>query len=243
MTISRGRCPPPPPDKLRAALKIAPIHFNPEPCVRVFRKGRDPLTFARSSARGNRFDPLPTPWETTKVLYGGTSLETAVAETICRWQREVVASRRRVILSKRNDLLQRQVARFYSKRPLNVIDATGLGRALIQNIVDQVILQPKYEKIWGKPPRPIADDIFQCGVDEYALTQQWGAWFRSQHPDADGVQWVSRQFNVGNCIVLFEDCCGDQLQLAEPPVPLYAARSRERNVVEYMAGLLQWGIQ
>jgi hypothetical protein len=239
VTTSRGRCPPPPSDDIRAELATAQIHFNPRSCVRVFWNGCDPLAFSRGI--GTRFDPLPKPWETTKVLYGGTSLETAIAEVLCRWHGDLKLGAR-IILSERDQLAPRRVARFDSKRQLTVIDATGLGRAAIEDVISRVIRQPKHTAIWSAAPTPIADDIFQCGADEYSLTQQWGAWFRSQCPDADGIQWVSRQFNVGSCLALFEDRCGGQLQLTELPVPLYAAGSEERAVVDRMVGLLKWGI-
>ena len=200
------------------------------------------MAFSRS-AYGNRFDPMPDLWSSTRVLYAGTSLETSIAETLCRWHGDEVAPGSRIILSERGDLKPRFVARFFSKRPLIVIDATGLGRAPIEAAIRTVIQLPEHAAQWSGDPKPVADDIFLCGADEYSLTQKWCAWFRSQCPDADGVQWVSRQFNVGNCLVLFEDRCGDQLELVGKPVPLYAAGSSERAAVDRMLGLLHWGVE
>ena len=240
MTIDRGRCPPPPPHTFRAELLTTPIRFNPEPCVRVFRDGRDPLQFKRSKY-GHRFDPLPAPWASTNVLYGGTSLETAIAETLLRWQGELVPGER-VILSEA-DLRTRRVAHFVSRRELTVVDATALGLARIEEVVTAVIDLPEHSPSWSRGPKPIADDIFQCGADEYPQTQQWGAWFRSQHPSADGIIWVSRQFNAGRCIALFEDRCSGDLELVTAPVDLYAAGSRERMTVDTMLGQLRWGVE
>lgn len=218
-----------------------PIRFNPEPCVRIFWEDHDPLAFSRSSI-GNRFDPLPYPWESTRVLYVGTSLETAVAEALLRWQGQITPGES-LLLSESAQLRPRRVAHIVPKRTLTVIDATGLGLAPIEKAIKTALEHPEYAARWSACSMPIADDIFQCGADEYSLTQAWGAWFRSQCPDADGLTWVSRQFNVGRCVVLFEDRCGGQLELAEKPRPLYAPGSPERNVVDRMLAQLNWGVQ
>jgi hypothetical protein len=241
VTTDRGRCPPPPPHTFRTELLTTPIRFNPEPCIRLFREGRDPLQF-RPSRYGNRFDPLPAPWATTNVLYSGTSLEAAIAETLLRWKGQLVPGER-IILSEAADLQTRRVARFVPNRELTVIDATALGLARIEEVVTAVVNLPEHSPAWSRRSKPIADDIFQCGADEYTLTQQWGAWFRSQHPRADGIIWVSRQFNAGRCIALFDDRCGEDLELASAPVDLYAPGSRERKTVDRMLAQLRWGIE
>jgi hypothetical protein len=216
------------------------IEPNPEPWVRVFRKDQDPLAF-KKSAMGNRFDPLAAPWESTQVLYAGTSLETAIAEAVVRWHGEVELGEV-ISLSERGDLRPRRVARFLPRRPLEFIDATGLGMKSIEAVVTEVLKRPEHAA-WKNGPKPIADDIFHCGADEYPVTQQWGAWFRSQHPRADGIQWVSRQCNVGRCLVLFEDCCGDELRLHSRPVQLYKMGSAERKTLERMLAQLGWGVE
>jgi hypothetical protein len=207
--------------------------------VRVFWEGQDPLKFGRSK-RGNRFDPLGAPWATTNVLYAGTSAETAIAETLLRWQGQITPDER-LILSEAEQLKPRRLAYLAPTRPLSLIDATGLGLSRIEEVVTTVMARPEHHTR-EHGPKPIADDIFQCGADEYVLTQQWAAWFRTQCPKADGIIWVSRQFNVGRCVVLFEDRCGAELALTSDPVALYASGSSSRRLVDRMLGQLRWGV-
>jgi hypothetical protein len=224
---------------LRVDLLTTELKVNAEPCVRIFWKGQDPLKFGRSG-RGNRFDPLPAPWAQTQVLYAGTSLETAIAETLLRWQGQIVPGER-LTVSESALLKPRRVVRFVPMRPLTVIDATGLGLSRIEDAVARVVAGAKHAAR-TPGPKSIADDIFQCGPDEYALTQRWGAWFRSQCPDADGFVWVSRQFNVGRCLVLFDDRCRSALAVASDPLELYAEGSVERLIVDQMLGKMRWGV-
>jgi hypothetical protein len=85
-------------------------------------------------------------------------------------------------------------------------------------------------------PKPIADDIFQCGAEEYPQTQRWAGWFRSQASRADGIVWVSHQYNLGQCLALFADRCGRRLKLDGKVVPLYGrsptARIRPQRAIE-----------
>jgi len=239
-TFSRGRCPPPPPDGFRAELLTSRLHFNPEECVRIGLRGRDPLAFGRNP-KGNRFDPLASPWESTNVLYVATRLEAAIGEAIFRWHGQITLGDR-VILSEATILEPRTVVRIKPKRTLTLIDATGLGLGRIDQVVSAVAQLPSNIAALADAPKPLADDIFQCSAAEYVSTQKWGAWFRSQSPDADGIMWVSRQFNVGSCIVLFEDRCGSDLELLGSPTPLYAPGSAERALVNKMVGQLRWGL-
>lgn len=241
MTTTRNRCPPAPPDGFVAptALQTVSVKANPEPWVRLFWSTADPLRFARST-RGNRFDPLPAPWMTTQVLYAGSSLETAVCEALLRWHGTVSPGSE--ILLPDSELRARFVARFEPKRDLTLIDCAGLGRVPIEQAVAGVLARPEHADLRDGPTL-LADDIFQCGPNEYDQTQRWGAWFRSQVPDADGLQWVSRQYNRGTCIVLFDDLCGSDLQLWGPPVPLYGdPHSAEHQALNHMLGLVGWGI-
>ena len=240
MTTNRGRCPPAPPAGFKSALDTSAMDAEKEPWVRLFWNDQDPLEF-KISPRGNRFDPLGSPWEKTRVLYAGTSLETAIAETVLRWHSMLVPGKR-VTVSEAGQLRDRRVARFKPIRKLNLIDATGLGMSAVEKAVTEVIALPEHTQ-WQTPPKPVADDIFQCHADEYLQTQEWGGWFRSQHPDADGLTWVSRQFNMSQCLVLFEDRCGKDLRLIGKPVPLSKVGSSERQVLDHMFQRLGWGIE
>jgi hypothetical protein len=237
----RGRCPPAPPASLCGSLDTT--EFAPgesEPWVRIYWRGKDPLGFA-IAARGNRFDPLASPWAATKVLYAGEKLPTAVAETVLRWH-ALVEPGEPVSLSESAHLRDRKVARFKSTRPLRLIDASGLAMAKVEEVVSEVARLPQ-NALWKEPPKPIAEDIFQCDASEYATTQQWCAWFRSQHPTADGLTWISRHLNHGRCVVLFDDRCEKELALVGRPVPLYEHGSQERRTVDQMVGQLGWGIE
>ncbi len=124
-----------------------------------------------------------------------------------------------------------------------MIDATGLGLAALEETVTAVLGRPEHVG-WKDGPKPVADDIFQCGPEEYLETQRWAAWFSSQAPTADGIIWVSRQYNLGQCLVLFADRCRRHLAPVGKSVPLYSTRSsRERQVVERMLGELRWGVE
>lgn len=235
-TTDRGRCPPAPPATVSVALSTETLRPDSDDLVRLHWRGNPALGFSIAK-RGNRFDPLAKPWETTQVLYAGTTLEVAIAETILRWHGQVGAP---VELSNEAQLRDRQVARFRPSRALTVINATGLGLNPIQRAVDQTVALPEHAPAWTGRPAPLADDIFQCPPTEYATTQTWGAWFRSQCPDADGLQWVSRQFNRGRCLVLFDDRCEQALEPVGDSTDLVAPGSVEEATLDALLEQLGW---
>ena len=116
VTIERRRCPPAPPEEIAAALNVESVDANPDYLVRLHWRAASPLGF-RISAGKNRFDPLDRPFETTRVLYGGTTLEVAIAETVLRWH-DQMALGARIELSNDTQLRDRQAAYFLSNRPL-----------------------------------------------------------------------------------------------------------------------------
>jgi hypothetical protein len=209
--------------------------------VRVHWDGQDPLSFGTPAA-ANRFHPLPPPWDTTRVFYAGNSLEIGIAEAVPRWHGQIEPGES-ITLSEAGDLRERRVARVKTTRTLTLIDATGLGLARIEAVVCDVMKRPEHAALAASGGKFLADDIFQCGEDEYALTREWGAWFRTQCPDADGLVWVSRQFNMGRCLALFDDRCGTELELIGTPTPLYVKGSAERVIADRMIGELGWGVE
>jgi hypothetical protein len=168
-------------------------------------------------------------------------LEIAIAEVLLRWHRQIVPGES-LILSQSAQLEDRRVARFTPKHPLRLIDATGLGLAKIEAAVTDVLKLPEHAAAWDARAKPIAEDIFNCDATEYALTQQWCGWLRSQCNEADGLMWISRQFNVGRCIALFSDRCDGDLRLIGRPAKLYAKSSANRKLVDTMVGRLGWGV-
>lgn len=192
----RAACPPPPP-----VGQSATLHFHTltpdETLYRIYR-GVDPAQFRTSSAR-NRFDPLPAPWENTKVLYAGSSREVAISESVLRWHDRVDATAK-VILA-RSQIAGRQLIGFRWDQPLRLLDFTGFG------------MKPLAELITDGQ----AEDIFLSDVSHYDRTRQWAAWFRSAYPDAAGLRWMSRQHNSSYCYVLFGDAFrGNNLNVTVP---------------------------
>lgn len=238
VTIERRRCPPAPPEEIATALNVESIDTNPDLLVRLHWRAASPLGF-RISARKNRFDPLDRPFETTRVLYGGTTLEVAIAETVLRWH-DQVAPGARIELSNDAQLRDRQVTYFLAKRPLTLIDATGVGLSDIQLAVDQTIARPEHQAEWSARPRPRAEDIFLCSSNDYPVTRAWGAWFRRQRPEADGLQWVPRQFNRGVAFVLFEDRCGGVLGQYGASEDLLEPGSMQEKALDKLLRGLKW---
>jgi len=234
----RGRCPPAPPPGIAVPLLTADLAANPDELVRLHWRGKAPLCFA-ISVKGNRFDPLGTPYANTEVLYAGTTLEVAIAETILRWHGQVLPGAP-LELSNAVHLADRQVARFRPTRPLTVIDATGPGLARIEQAIAQTMALPEHRSDWARKPSPVADDIFQCPVSDYPATQAWAAWFRTQCPTADGLQWVSRQFNRGCCLVLFGDRCAANLVPVGRSVDLLAPGSLEEKSLDDLLDQIGW---
>lgn len=190
-------CPP-----LPAVGKHATLHFHTltpkETLYRVYR-GADAVQF-RTTASSNRFDPLPPPWNHTKVLYAGSSKEVAISETVLRWH-DRVADPAAIILA-RSQIAGRHLVALRWNLPLQLLDLTGFGIKPLAEVIDD-----------GR-----AEDIFLSDASQYRVTQQWGAWFRSKYPNAAGLRWMSRQHNSSFCYVFFADACrGCTLGVAEPP--------------------------
>jgi hypothetical protein len=171
-------------------------------------------------------------------LYAGTSVETAIAEVLLRWHADIIPGQI-VMLSQSDHFSGRRVARFLPTRPLTLIDATGLGLAKIESAITHVLQLPEHSA-WEARPKPIAEDIFNCDISEYSTTQQWAGWLRSQAPEADGLTWVSRQFNIGCCVALFSDRCHDALALIADPTQLYRKGSTNRRTVDQLVSQLGW---
>jgi hypothetical protein len=218
---NRAACPPPP------VGKSATLHshtLNPhETLYRVYR-GTDPAVFRRSSTN-NRFDPLPAPWDTTEVLYAGSSREVAISETVLRWHDRTDPSAR-VILA-RSQIAGRQLIGLKWDRPLQILDFTGFGLKPLSELISD-----------GR-----AEDIFLSDASQYGRTQQWGAWFRSTYPDAAGFRWMSRQHNSSACYVFLKDACrGHNLIVADPREQLEPG-TRAFGLLEECLELLRWEVE
>jgi hypothetical protein len=112
-------------------------------------------------------------------------------------------------------------------RPLRLLDFTGFGVKPLAELIDD-----------GR-----AEDIFLSDASQYGITQQWGAWFRSNCPDAAGLRWMSRQHNSSSCYVFFEDTCeGYDLKVAEAAEPLEVG-TRAFQLLERCVSMLSWEIE
>jgi len=218
----RAACPPPPSPGYSATL-----HFHmltpDETLYRVYR-GADPAQF-RITTGNNRFDPLPSPWNATQVLYAGSSREAAISETALRWH-DRVGDAAKIILA-RSQIAGRQLVGIRWDHPVRLLDFTGFGmKPLAELVID------------GR-----ADDIFLCDASQYGSTQQWGAWLRSAYPDAAGFRWMSRQHNSSYCYVFFDDACRDfKLTITEAAEPLEAGTHAFRLLQECLS-VLAWEIE
>jgi hypothetical protein len=100
----RAACPPPPSPGYSATLHFHTLTPD-ETLYRVYR-GADPAQF-RITTGNNRFDPLPSPWNATQVLYPGSSREAAISETAVRWH-DRVGDAAKIILA-RSQIAGRQL--------------------------------------------------------------------------------------------------------------------------------------
>jgi hypothetical protein len=132
---------------------------------------------------------LPAPFETTRVLYAGSSAEVAISETVLRWY-DRVSPESSVILS-RSQFAGRKLVALTVDRPVPLLDFTGFGVKPLHALVRS----------------GIAEGIFWCDRSGYPLTQQWAAWFLSHHPAIGGFRWMSRQHNRSECYVFFDERC------------------------------------
>jgi len=133
----RAACPPPPPAGQPAKLHLHTLTPD-ETLYRIYR-GADPARF-RITTGSNRFDPLPAPWDATKVLYAGSSKEVAISETVLRWH-DRVGDGAAIILA-RSQLVGRQLVGLRWNRPLPLLDFTGFGMKPLAEVVGDARRKP-----------------------------------------------------------------------------------------------------
>jgi RES domain len=218
----RVACPPPPP-----VGQPATLHFHtltPDDTLYRIYRGADAAQFCITTGN-NRFDPLPSPWNATKVLYAGSSKEVAISETVLRWH-DRVGDGAKIILA-RSQLAGRQLVGLRWNHPLRLLDFTGFGMKALTELVGDAR----------------GEDIFLSDASQYSLTQKWGAWFRSAYPDAVGLRWMSRQHNSSSCYVFFDDTRdGQELKVAEAAEPLEAG-THAFQLLEECINALSWEIE
>jgi len=181
---SRTECPLPPANIASGTLRLHTL--TPDDSLYRICRGSDPVSFSLSS-RGNRFDPLASPWHASKALYAASSPEAAISETVLRWQDRIGAGGK--ILLSRSQITGRTLVGLQWGRPLEVLDFTGFGLKALAELVTE-----------GR-----AEDIFLAGAASYGRCQHWGSLFRSAYPNAAGFRWMSRHYNSSYCYVFYDE--------------------------------------
>lgn len=185
------------------------IHHWPQgaPIVRVFNPAYPPNSFnpgqPGSGVRG-RFHFFPDAAGTTvPVLYGADRDEGAISETI--FHDAPVKGRLRTVQESR--LAHVSITTLRPERDLRLVELFGFGLRRLEITAQELTDTP-----------PTA----------YRRTVPWAEAFHRALPDADGLVWMSKQFNAAKALILF----GDRVQRAElsvvrVPLPLLVGPGRD----------------
>jgi hypothetical protein len=170
---------PQPPATLSPRLTIWPAS---QPLFRVFRLKYEATAFNPGLAGGVQgrfhfFDDLHG--KAVPTLYGAETAEAAFAETIFR---DLVFGAPRILRSMR--LGDVAIARLALARDLNLIELYGHGLQRLGLTAEQLTATPAFE---------------------YQRTVVWARALHTAIPGADGIVWMSRQFNTSKALMLFGD--------------------------------------
>jgi hypothetical protein len=161
------------------AIKV----IQPRDWYRVHSKDYPALSFNPSLISNARFSPFPGNDGTVVAsLYAGSSVKAALMETVFH---EVPAPSAKAILLERN-IIERKWVRtdIASTQPLSLVDLTSVGLRRI-----------------GLSRQ----DVIDTNSDRYPITQGFARELYQHFPHAHGICWVSRLYDEGTCIVLYED--------------------------------------
>lgn len=150
---------------------------------RVHSADYPPLSFNPSEKSNARFSPfVDGQGLIVPALYAGSSIKAALMETVFH---EIPVPSSGSLLVERN-IAERKWARtrFSSKEALRLVDLTTVGLRRIGLARSEVI---------------------DTTSAKYPLTQGLARYLHEQFPDAHGIRWVSRLYDEGTCIVLYED--------------------------------------
>lgn len=172
-----GKAVPPPP-----ALHLSRITWEKDRIIHRIHEDKYLGIAFNPGLRGNaRFSPirnsraLPVP-----TLYGGDSFECAAMETVF------------------HDVPYSAGFKFYDKGKLAGQTYTQLVAAADLVLAD---LGSKALRKLGVQRRHLID----TEKDQYPVTRQWAEAIHAQHPDVQGLCWVSRQDDGAKALVLFGD--------------------------------------
>lgn len=182
---------PAPPSKLSPRLTVWAAGV---PFVRVHRLAFKPAQFNPGGAGvQGRFHFFTDPsGVVVPILYGADSADGAIAETVFRDIRSGG-----VMLVGR--LAGLAIAQLTPRRDLQLIELHGYG-------LKRLGLHP--------------NELTSTDPTEYAQTLAWAKSFHGAVPDADGLVWMSHQFNTSRALMLFGDRVDEADLSAGSPLPL-----------------------
>jgi hypothetical protein len=142
------------------------------------------------------------------VLYGAETIDAAIAEIVFR-----------------------KVPVRAAPRLLPVEDFAGLALSVITPARPLVLIE-----LLGHGLRRlglVAEELTSTGAPEYPRTVTWAQRLHEAEPSADGIVWMSRQFNAAQALMLF----GDRIEQRELDVsePLNLSRGRGFTLIENAA--------
>lgn len=182
---------PSPPDKLKPLLGRWPAN---ESFVRIYRLPNRPDQFeSRGTGARGRFHFFADDSGTTiPILYGAEIEDAATAETVFR----DVRSGGKVSLTRLADLA---LVRLTPRHDLTLIELHGYG-------LKRLDLHP--------------NDLTSTAPDEYPRTVAWAKALHAAAPRAQGLVWMSHQFNTSRAVMLFGDRVDESALMPSPPIPL-----------------------
>jgi hypothetical protein len=173
-------------------LQVGP----PAQWYRVHEAVYHPLSFNPSPLGNARFSPFRRADNSVvAALYAGDCIEAALMETVFH---EVPVPSAKAQLSERSIMDRKWVVTQISNvAPLTLVDLSSIGLRRI-----------------GLSRQ----DLIDTNATGYPATQAFARELYLRYPKAQGIRWVSRLYDEGVCIVLYEDRItpGSLLQTAAP---------------------------
>lgn len=171
------------------------------PMTRAHGKQFGAIEFNDKSGLDHRFSSITNrEGLTIAVLHCADSVSGALSETL--FHTVAAGSRderpRTVPYARLERLLVSVIA---STRPLRLVDLTGYGL--------------------GREGMPISHgELILSNASHYATTRLWARALHDHPVQADGILWVSRQYNTSKSMMLFGDRVGaNELTVVTPPQP------------------------
>jgi hypothetical protein len=170
---------------------------------RVYDNRFDPNAFNPGKGGGGRFHFFTDPaGVVVPALYGSDQEDGALSETV--FHDVPVRGPGRIVLESRLDPLS--IVALAPGRELRLVQLLGFG---LQRLGIR------------------AEQLTSTEAAKYPSTVRWAQALHAALPDADGLVWMSRQFNAARAVALFGDRVDPaDLQVLAPPLPLSIGRGR-----------------